>query len=67
MELKAVKDQRSECRVMTENRFVVYMLMLFAVNLHVQSPRVNCTYPYPKDDESTIKWQCCFLVSVLLC
>lgn len=62
-----MEDQRREHKVMTENRFVVYVLMLFAVNVHVQSTRVNCTYPYPKDDESTIKWQCCFLVSALLC
>lgn len=55
MELKAVQDQRRESKVITENRFVVYMLMLFAVNVHFQSTRVNCTYPYPKDDESTIK------------
>lgn len=67
MELKAVEDQRREGKVMTENRFVEYMLMLFAVNLHVQSTRANCTYPYPKDAESTIKWHCCFLVSALPC
>lgn len=40
-----MEDQRGECKVRAENRFVIYMLMLFAVNVHVQSTRVNCTYP----------------------